>query len=149
MMESFLNLGIVTDLLDKEKVEMELMRGKVKKIKEDIERMRVFREASKELGEEKDEEEEKALDDMEKWEKCWKKVLECVEEIEERYERNEIDEEEKEQKEEVINRYIEGISAMEDQLKYETFQLSKKKGVSLGRYLEMIQRIGVRERRKR
>ena len=42
VMESFLNLGIVTDLLDKEKVEMELMRGKVKKIKEDIERMRVF-----------------------------------------------------------------------------------------------------------
>ena len=35
--------------------EMELMRGKIKKIKEYIERMRVFREASKELGEEKDE----------------------------------------------------------------------------------------------
>ena len=64
VMESFFNSGIVTDLLDKEKVEMELMRGKIKKIKEDIEHLRVIREANKRLDEEKERNE--VLDNMEK-----------------------------------------------------------------------------------
>ena len=135
-MESFLNSGIVTDLLDKEKVEMELMRGKIKKIKEDIEILRVIREANKRLDEEKERNE--LLDNMEK---CWKETLECVEEIQERYERNKIDEEEKEQIEEFLNRHIECIGKMEDFLKQHNWELMKTKGVSKEKYLEMIRRI--------
>ena len=66
---------------------MELMRGKIKKIKEDIDHLRVIREANKRLDEEKDEEKEKALANLENF---WKEMLEDVKKIEERYERNKI-----------------------------------------------------------
>ena len=95
-----------------EEMEEELIvREKIKKIKEDIEHLRVMREANKRLDEEKDEEKEKVLDNLENF---WEEMLECVEEIEERYERNKIVHYHlwEGQKEEFLNKHIERIEMM-------------------------------------